>query len=468
MSQSKHIRKALLASVLSVLLCAAVLVGSTFAWFTDSATSGNNKIVAGNLDVELEYTTDFVTWNTVAGQTNLFEENTLWEPGHAEVVYLRVRNAGSLALEYRFAVDVISETEAVNVYGEEFKLSQYLQFGLVDDQDAAFESRDAAIDAVTEPKMLEDFNTIDSLVAGAEPKYLALVVYMPTTVGNEANYRGPIVPKIELGISVTATQAMQEADSFGIDYDEEAVFVVGTADELRRAVQVAPDNSVVALKNNIDLTGGNSISIFEKNLLLDLRGHTLTVNTIWLENYSKDSMNVVIQHGTIVQGSAESYHLVDVYGDSSSTPINLSLHDLTLTANDQSDAALRFQSQGKLTMDQVNVTGFVNLSDGRYTEITSGTFRAREKDTSLFLCNCGMEINGGNFAISGADKTIFDVQHNVNYDFVINDGEFIYSDGAGCVTGNTNIQYGYIQINGGIFNETQYTEDMFENVVTQD
>ena len=54
MSQSKHIRKALLASVLSVLLCAAVLVGSTFAWFTDSATSGNNKIVAGNLDVELE------------------------------------------------------------------------------------------------------------------------------------------------------------------------------------------------------------------------------------------------------------------------------------------------------------------------------------------------------------------------------------------------------------------------------
>ena len=54
MTNSKHTKRALLASILSVVLCVAMLVGSTFAWFTDSVTSGNNKIVAGNLDVELE------------------------------------------------------------------------------------------------------------------------------------------------------------------------------------------------------------------------------------------------------------------------------------------------------------------------------------------------------------------------------------------------------------------------------
>ena len=84
MTSSKHTKRALLASILSAALCAAMLVGSTFAWFTDSVTSGKNKIVAGSLDVELEYTTDFNTWNTVEDATNLFQENALWEPGYAE------------------------------------------------------------------------------------------------------------------------------------------------------------------------------------------------------------------------------------------------------------------------------------------------------------------------------------------------------------------------------------------------
>lgn len=76
----------MLASVLSVLLCVAMLIGSTFVWFTDSVTSGKNQIVAGNLDVELEYTTDFNEWKTVEDATDLFKKDALWEPGHAEVV----------------------------------------------------------------------------------------------------------------------------------------------------------------------------------------------------------------------------------------------------------------------------------------------------------------------------------------------------------------------------------------------
>ena len=51
----KTTRKALVLSLLALLLCCSMLVGTTFAWFTDSVTSGNNKIIAGNLDVELEY-----------------------------------------------------------------------------------------------------------------------------------------------------------------------------------------------------------------------------------------------------------------------------------------------------------------------------------------------------------------------------------------------------------------------------
>ena len=53
----KNTKRALLTSVLSLTLCGSMLVGTTFAWFTDSVSSTNNVITAGNLDVELYYKT---------------------------------------------------------------------------------------------------------------------------------------------------------------------------------------------------------------------------------------------------------------------------------------------------------------------------------------------------------------------------------------------------------------------------
>ena len=465
MTSSKNTKRALLASVLSVALCAAMLVGSTFAWFTDSVTSSKNKIIAGNLDVELEYTTDFKNWNTVAGETSLFEENTLWEPGHVEVVYLRVRNAGTLALKYRFALDVVAETSARNVYGEEFKLSSYLKFGLVLDQQTAFTGRDAAISAVTEPKTLADHTEPGDLSAGAE-KYLALAVYMPKDVRNEANYRGTPAPSIDLGVSVTATQAVEEDDSFGSDYDAQAVFVVGTSDELQEALRVAPTNSVVALKNDIST---EVISLWDKNLLLDLRGNTLTTPLIDVNNYS-GSMNVVIQHGTIQGGNDDPYYgLINAYRDPGDTGLHLTLHDLVISPQENEYA---FTSSGgldasyQLTIDQVTATGPFNVTDMN-TEITSGTFTARESDPYLFYCNAGFEVNGGTFTADGADQVIFDVRQSNDYDFIINKGEFHYNEASHAVRGNQPITYGYIQINGGTFNDTPYTDEMFKSVVTQ-
>ena len=87
MTTSKSNKRALLASALSLLICATMLAGTTFAWFTDSVTSGKNKIVAGNLDVELEYATAFdaegnpTAWESVEDKTDLFKRDTLWEPG---------------------------------------------------------------------------------------------------------------------------------------------------------------------------------------------------------------------------------------------------------------------------------------------------------------------------------------------------------------------------------------------------
>ena len=53
----KTTKRALFSSVMALILCFSMLVGTTFAWFTDEVKSGVNQIVAGNLDVELEYKT---------------------------------------------------------------------------------------------------------------------------------------------------------------------------------------------------------------------------------------------------------------------------------------------------------------------------------------------------------------------------------------------------------------------------
>lgn len=91
MKTKRVAKSALLMSALALVLCVSMLVGTTFAWFTDSVTSKNNIIKAGNLDVTLEYSVDGTTWTAVEEATSLFSENSLWEPGHTEFVYLRVQ-----------------------------------------------------------------------------------------------------------------------------------------------------------------------------------------------------------------------------------------------------------------------------------------------------------------------------------------------------------------------------------------
>ena len=81
---SKSTKRALISSALAILMCAAMLIGTTFAWFTDTASTGVNKIQAGNLDIKVEYrTTADGNWQLLDNATDLFgAEGTLFEPGH--------------------------------------------------------------------------------------------------------------------------------------------------------------------------------------------------------------------------------------------------------------------------------------------------------------------------------------------------------------------------------------------------
>ena len=324
MANSKT-KRTLLVSSVSLLLSFAMLLGTTFAWFTDSVTSANNIITSGNLDVKLYYLNDEVTtWAEVGANTNVFKADTLWEPGHVEVVELKVVNAGSLALKYQLGVNVASETGSVNVDGKEFKLSDYIKYGIVDGEFTG--NREAAVAAVegSAAALNEAYaSDIIELLKGAE-KIVTMVVYMPETVGNEANHaEGRAVPTINLGINLAATQLNSEEDSFGSDYDKDAevpdvtVFnaadiqgaldkaaagektVIALADDIKGAVTyTAKANTEVVIDGN-----GNAI---EGGILLDGKSGTIQSAGILIQDVVFDDASAIVGDACIRLGDGEN------------------------------------------------------------------------------------------------------------------------------------------------------------------
>ena len=231
-------KRAIITSAMALIICFAMLLGSTFAWFTDSVKSANNIIQTGTLDALLEYKTNWADeWAPVTENTKVFKDGTLYEPGYTEVVYLRVSNAGTLSFKYSLSVHVSNNEGSVNANGEDFKLTDYLQIGtyLQDEYVSGFNYADILMPAkfgtATSAKQnapLKGFTQENlflckdaSMLPGAQTsKVAAIVLSMSESVGNEANAKkGAAAPYIALGIRLFATQFPYEYDSFGNQFD---------------------------------------------------------------------------------------------------------------------------------------------------------------------------------------------------------------------------------------------------------
>ena len=263
---SKSTKRALLTSVLALLMCVTMLIGTTFAWFTDTASTGVNKIQAGNLKMEVSYkNTSDGEFTVLNESTNVFKQDTLWEPGHVEYAVLNVKNIGTLALKYKLGINIAGETGSTNVLGNEFKLSDYIKFGVVD-EDLSGKTRDEMVAAVTDSKLIKEGYSKESHLDTTDAnETVTLVVWMPTDVGNKANYKvGAAVPEINLGINVAATQYTHESDSFGNQYDKDAQYPdvaytqASTQDELNTALNNPTDaNGNPTSKIAVDLKKGS-------------------------------------------------------------------------------------------------------------------------------------------------------------------------------------------------------------------
>lgn len=230
MAKWKRTKKSLIATAVSTGLCLALLIGTTLAWFSDNTANARNKIVAGNLDVALYNVTDGGK-TPVAGDTALFGEDPLWEPGEARWVNLQVENTGTLALQYWLRSYVAEETGSTNVFGTDFCLSEHMYCAIVEGihtyatwEEAVQAAQAAGALPLSGGSMsygghLRPVSDNEDVSSTAQ---VTLIVYMAQDDQNAANAREDApAPTVDLGIALTAAQDTGESDSFDDQYDAE-------------------------------------------------------------------------------------------------------------------------------------------------------------------------------------------------------------------------------------------------------
>lgn len=202
-------KMALALSLCMLILWSVMGTGTSLAWFADTSGEIKNVINVADFELKVYHRLDDGSYEEVDDQTNIFDEEDLYEPGYTQVVYLKVENAGKIPFNHQTAVIIRESIPGTNVFNKTFNLQEYLKFGLVTaDTPQALEekvsTRQQAQAIATEP--LNQYHSEITRLDAGETVYMALVVYMPEEVGNDANYRGTPIPQVKLGIGVTATQ----------------------------------------------------------------------------------------------------------------------------------------------------------------------------------------------------------------------------------------------------------------------
>ena len=210
MLRKKTYKKIVFALSIFMLLIWTVLgAGASLAWFADTTPEIQNIFHCAEFELKVSHRLEDGSYDPVDSQTKLFDENALYEPGYVQVVYLKIENAGTMPFDLKTAVSITDYTVATNVLGQPFHLQDYLTFGLVTaDTEAALQAklpnRDSAKSFAQTP--LSNYSTEIVDFAAGQTVYMALIVHMPEYVDNVPNYRGTVIPRVELGLIISAAQ----------------------------------------------------------------------------------------------------------------------------------------------------------------------------------------------------------------------------------------------------------------------
>ena len=450
MNNKRATKRALLTSVMALVMCVVMLVGTTFAWFTDTASTGVNKIQAGNLDIELQMKDNDGNWVKAEGETLNWvkaegheNEQILWEPGcRYELPELRVVNKGNLALKYKISISGAKDATPENDKND-LKLLDVIDwtYNVSGDGGATVAKLGTERHLAAKTGEADVFDT------------LTIKGQMQTSAGND--YQGMAIEGI--AITVVATQDTVENDSFGNEYDKDAEYPISvtTGEELQAIVSNATDPVNIVLTNSI--TTNNFVIPADKDVTLDLNGRTVTNaeshtilnkghltltdssadksgqvvslkgNTAALRN--GDNAVCVVEGGTISRNGADgnTWHVVENFGKMTFNggkvvlkngngfaitngwnypipgfvPTTHAVMEINALDLDTDSSGIKNCKYGDLTVNDVTVksTGYWALSNDYLgtAVINGGTLTSTSNVTQAVSNGAAMTVNGGTF-----------------------------------------------------------------------
>ena len=330
MKNMKKTGKSFYAALMAMVLCCAMFMGTTYAWFTNTVTNTNNRIVSGILDIELyqiEKDGENITETRVTGDTDFFE-GIKWEPGAVYYKNLTIKNEGDLSLKYELALKW-NDYNKVTIDGKAYSLKDVLKVAVVESHvdGTGDEGRQEVITKATEAgwngfsaklKGEMDGKTVtEGVETIAEDKFAVIVYWEPTdsdsnynvSNGRQTSDEKPLY--VKLGLTLAAAQNGVEEDSFGAAYyDAAALFPVTDEESFLAALEAAKEGGIIVIEQPVVLQSAGETNLNNISLIGDKAGTILKIvsGTLNMEQVTAFSNNgimvscfggkVVIQSGT--------------------------------------------------------------------------------------------------------------------------------------------------------------------------
>ena len=359
MTKTKSTKRALLLSALSLLMCVSMLIGSTFAWFTDSVTSSGNKIQAGTLKLDLELLEKDGSWTSIKDSSKAIFDYDKWEPGYTEVKVLKVENEGNLALKWMAKfVSVNGLSDLANV------IDVYV---CPSETELAYPTGRGLEGYVYAGTVAEFVNTIETTTTGnleaGEVAYLGIALKMQEEAGNE--YQG-----MDLGgafdIMIMATQLTAEEDSFDDQYDKDASYTAEVG-SLKAKLAAAAYGETVEYALTHDAYIDSMIKVPNGvTLVLNGNGHQAIVNTAYpfYVNNANIQMNDLTITGKATYAIFTKGAIWDYNGNNAT--VNASFNNVTVDLDKADNYPVVFNGIGEITMTDCTITGAGLSAEGNY------------------------------------------------------------------------------------------------------
>ncbi len=389
MTKRKSTKRALLMSALALLLCVSMLIGTTYAWFTDSVTSSGNIIKAGKLDVAMEWKDATATGAQQtykdAAEGAIFNYDK-WEPGYVEAKNIKISNAGTLAFKYQLhiiaegEVSILADVIDVFFAEEELLLADRNMTGL------------NYVGTLREVLTNQPLNMTGEIKAGDTPDIATIALKMREEAGND--YQGKAIGS-SFAVQLVATQLASEEDSFNKEYDAPADYPVIS---VPAPIPSAGSQNISSPKETTDHPMNINIP---KEMLDELKDDGVTELTLVHTEAQFDTVNKTVNFRS-VELVDQNGNVVDLASLGTDKKIIITLPvgntyadgEAVLVYHDGELMGTAIVSGGKMTYEAAHLCEIdITATEEVKVEEESGAY-VIENLSQLY--NFAQEVNGGN------------------------------------------------------------------------